>query len=98
LGTAATLRINDDTTLGGGQAGVIERRTNSDGTFHRAADRRLDFSSGHFVHLVARGRRHCDTDYGVRVVALVAQPYAGRRTACGWRATTGSIRVYDDNR
>jgi hypothetical protein len=32
FGTAATLKINDDTTLGGGQAGLIDLRTNGDGT------------------------------------------------------------------
>lgn len=30
--TSTTLKINDDTTLGGGQAGLIDLRTNGDGT------------------------------------------------------------------
>lgn len=32
FGVATTLKINDDTTLGGGQAGLIDLRTNGDGT------------------------------------------------------------------
>jgi Flp pilus assembly protein TadG len=32
FGTAATLKINDDTSLGGGQAGLIDLRTNGDGS------------------------------------------------------------------
>ncbi len=32
FGTSVTLKINDDTTLGGGQAGLIDLRTNGDGS------------------------------------------------------------------